>query len=105
MDTEGAARNFKDFMQMYNQLTERCFGVCVADLGTRRLTEPEEQCVSNCATKNVRLNNRTMEVFMELQPAILEKRQREAMEAMAKAEAAQATSQSIGDNQATKDLT
>ena len=103
MDPDGAARNFKDFMQMYNQLTERCFGVCVADLGTRRLTEYEEQCVANCAMKNVRLNNRTMEVFLELQPAILEKRQREAMEAMAKVEEA-ASQSSISDNQPPTDV-
>jgi hypothetical protein len=87
-----ASRNFKDFMQLYNQLTERCFSVCVADLGSRKLTTTEEDCVGYCAEKNIRLNNRTMEIFIELQPAMLEKRRQEAEEAYALLEKSQEAS-------------
>lgn len=82
-----ASRNFRDFMRMYNGLTETCFNICVAELGSRDLSLTEEDCVAKCADKNVRMNHRTMEVFMELQPAMLEKRRQEAEEAMAVAEA------------------
>ncbi|OQV22353.1 hypothetical protein BV898_03850 [Hypsibius exemplaris] len=89
-NVKDASRNFKDFMRLYNQLTETCFAVCVADLGSRSLTAPEESCVAHCAEKNIRLNNRTMEIFMELQPAMLEKRRKEAEEAFALMEKSEA---------------
>ena len=88
-----ASRNFKDFMQLYNQLTESCFNICVADLGSRKLTDAEESCVGLCAEKNIRLNHKTMEVFMELQPAMIEKRRKESEEAYALLEKSQAESE------------
>ena len=85
MSVNDVNRNFKDFMLLYNELTESCFNACVAELGSRSLTPKEEECVSKCSDKHIRLNHAAMSVFMELQPAMMEKRQKETDAAIAAA--------------------
>ncbi|XP_003742815.1 mitochondrial import inner membrane translocase subunit Tim10B [Galendromus occidentalis] len=77
MDTESALRNFRDFLTIYNKMSEQCFAHCVNDLGQRQLTESEEVCVDKCVNKNIKLNHRMMEIYMKLQPEINQKRLQE----------------------------
>ncbi|XP_067944242.1 mitochondrial import inner membrane translocase subunit Tim9-like [Watersipora subatra] len=58
---------FKDFMLMYNRITDNCFSSCVFDLNQRTLNNAEESCIHNCFFKHLNSNNRLMVIFSELQ--------------------------------------
>ncbi|KAM7440577.1 the small Tim [Porites harrisoni] len=62
-----AARNYKEFLQLYNKLTQDCFLACVTNLNYRKVTA-EESCIDTCSTKWMNLNQRQMAVFMEVGP-------------------------------------
>lgn len=47
---------------------------CVSDLTCRNTTEDEATCVDKCAYKHVKSNNRAMQVYVEVQPAMTQKR-------------------------------
>ncbi|XP_031549353.1 mitochondrial import inner membrane translocase subunit Tim10 B-like [Actinia tenebrosa] len=68
-----AARNFREFLMLYNKLTENCFSSCITNLNQRSLTSEETSCVEVCSSKWVNLNHRQMSVFMEVGP-LAEKR-------------------------------
>ena len=40
--SEAGLRNFKDFLSIYNQMSEMCFNRCVINLNHRQLTEEEQ---------------------------------------------------------------
>ncbi|XP_032223159.1 mitochondrial import inner membrane translocase subunit Tim10 B [Nematostella vectensis] len=65
---EAAARNYKEFLMLYNRLTETCFHTCATNLNYRSLTQEETACVDKCSDKLVNLNHRQMAVFMEVGP-------------------------------------
>ncbi|PSN38950.1 hypothetical protein C0J52_08938 [Blattella germanica] len=67
-------RNFKDFLLLFNVISESCFRRCVYTLTGRGLTDEEARCVSECANKHVKVNNKLMEIYMEVQPLIAQKR-------------------------------
>ncbi|XP_031841010.1 mitochondrial import inner membrane translocase subunit Tim10 B [Nomia melanderi] len=67
-------RNYKDFILLYNQISEACFQRCTNTFMSRNISAEEEVCVRKCADKHIRANQKTMEIFMELQPAIVQKR-------------------------------
>nr|CAD7453547.1 unnamed protein product [Timema tahoe] len=72
-----ALRNFKDFLQVYNIMSEVCFLRCVSTLSNRDISAEEAQCVSLCTDKYVNMNNKLMQVYMEVQPIIMNKRMEE----------------------------
>ncbi|XP_071449399.1 mitochondrial import inner membrane translocase subunit Tim10B [Hetaerina americana] len=74
-------RNFKDFLQLYNQMSELCFNRCVYTFGGRDLTREEAHCAEICASKHVKINHKSMAVYMEVQPLIVNKRIEEMNEA------------------------
>lgn len=55
----------KDYMNMFNGLTERCFHSCVSDFSTRNLTSKEETCMYRCVDKFIRHTQRVGLVFQE----------------------------------------
>lgn len=55
---EAGLRNFKDFLTIYNQMSEMCFNRCVVNLNGRNLTEEESACTDVCAEKQMKYNNR-----------------------------------------------
>ncbi|XP_068720340.1 mitochondrial import inner membrane translocase subunit Tim10 B-like [Montipora capricornis] len=63
-----AARNYKEFLQLYNKLTHNCFLACVTNLNYRKVTAEEQSCVDMCSSKWMNLNQRQMAVFMEVGP-------------------------------------
>ncbi|XP_032778372.2 mitochondrial import inner membrane translocase subunit Tim10 B [Daphnia magna] len=69
-----ALRNFKDFLLVFNTMSETCFTRCVNTFQTRELTEDEDRCVELCSNKNIRVNHKVMSVYMEVQPLIVQKR-------------------------------
>uniref|UniRef100_A0A4W4FL62 Mitochondrial import inner membrane translocase subunit Tim10 B n=1 Tax=Electrophorus electricus TaxID=8005 RepID=A0A4W4FL62_ELEEL len=88
MDTDGQLRNLRDFLLVYNRMTEICFQRCTSNFNYRSLTMDEERCVDSCAGKLIRSNHRLMGTYVKLMPGIV-KRRMEEMESKA-AETAEA---------------
>ncbi|XP_073686234.1 mitochondrial import inner membrane translocase subunit Tim10 B [Garra rufa] len=90
MDPAGQLRNLRDFLMVYNRMTEICFQRCTSNFNYRNLTMDEERCADSCAGKLIRTNHRLMGTYVQLMPAMVEKRMQE-MESkaaeLAKAEA------------------
>ncbi|KAF2879186.1 hypothetical protein ILUMI_26986 [Ignelater luminosus] len=83
-------RTFKDFLQIYNNLSEMCFKNCVVSFNSRLLEDSEEKCVEDCSAKFIKLNHRFMAIYTEYQQIIVNKRIKEAEE--------QANQASIAEN-------
>ena len=76
-------RNFREFLETYNKISETCFNRCVVNLHQRTLTEEESQCADICTERNVMLNHKVLQAFMVEQPKINEKKIEEAEKAAA----------------------
>ncbi|XP_045204087.2 mitochondrial import inner membrane translocase subunit Tim10 B-like [Mercenaria mercenaria] len=66
---EQNARNMKDFLELYNKLTEMCFQRCISNFNNRGLSSDEDTCVGRCVDRYVKFNQRLMLTFMEFQNA------------------------------------
>lgn len=69
---------FKDFLQLYNQITQVCFEQCVDNFNRRSLEEDEVKCVEDCASKFIKYNNKLMSNFVKTQNIIVNKKIQEA---------------------------
>ncbi|KAL8191480.1 UNVERIFIED_CONTAM: Mitochondrial import inner membrane translocase subunit Tim10 B [Gekko kuhli] len=67
-------RSLRDFLLVYNRMTELCFQRCVCSLNYRALTRHEEACLDGCAGKLVRSNHRLMAAYVQLMPALVQRR-------------------------------
>ncbi|XP_027053195.1 mitochondrial import inner membrane translocase subunit Tim9-like isoform X1 [Pocillopora damicornis] len=65
---EVVVKRYKEFLQLYNKLTQNCFIACVTNMNYRKVTAEEESCIDKCSTKWMNLNQRQMAVFMEVGP-------------------------------------
>ncbi|XP_018571276.1 mitochondrial import inner membrane translocase subunit Tim10B [Anoplophora glabripennis] len=74
----GAIRNFRDFLQLYNKMSEICFARCIDNMNSRKLSEDEITCVEDCSSKFVKFNNKLMQNFVKAQTEIVNKRVEEA---------------------------
>lgn len=92
MDPDQQMRNLRDFLLVYNRMTEICFQRCSSNFNYRNLTMDEERCVDNCAGKLIRSNHRLMGTYVQLMPRMVQRRLDE-MESKAKAAEAAALSQ------------
>jgi len=88
MLTEESLRNFKEFLEIYNRTTERCFRDCIVDLNRRDLTADEDKCLDDCTTKLTKLNHRLLSTFMVEQPRMTQKKIETFQEAEKEREAA-----------------
>ncbi|XP_067646061.1 mitochondrial import inner membrane translocase subunit Tim10B [Eurosta solidaginis] len=70
-------RNLKDFLTLYNKVTELCFSRCVETLYERDLTNSENTCIDRCVNKFARFNQEMMNVYVEVQSDINQKRMQE----------------------------
>ncbi|XP_064113094.1 mitochondrial import inner membrane translocase subunit Tim10 B-like [Macrobrachium nipponense] len=73
-EVESQFRQFKDFLYLYNQISEKCFDLCITRLHQRDLTETETACVDTCVGKQVSVNHKIMAVYSEVQPIYMQKR-------------------------------
>ncbi|XP_016995328.1 mitochondrial import inner membrane translocase subunit Tim10B [Drosophila takahashii] len=73
-------RNLKDFLTLYNKVTELCFSRCVDNLSQRDLGGQEDMCVDRCVTKFARFNQNMMKVYVDVQTTINAKRVEEVEE-------------------------
>ncbi|XP_075233361.1 translocase of inner membrane 9 [Lycorma delicatula] len=60
-------KSFRDFLISYNKLSEICFNDCVWDFTTRNVKSQEDRCISNCAEKYLKMNQRISQRFQEFQ--------------------------------------
>ncbi|XP_042214812.1 mitochondrial import inner membrane translocase subunit Tim10B-like [Homarus americanus] len=74
IDVTSNVRQFKDFLVLYNQISERCFNLCVTGFNNRELSEIETACVDRCVGKHISVNHKIMSVYTEVQPIYLQKR-------------------------------
>ncbi|XP_059621172.1 mitochondrial import inner membrane translocase subunit Tim10B [Phlebotomus argentipes] len=63
-------RNFKDFLQLYNKLTEHCFTKCVDNFYSRTISANETRCVENCFGKFTNVNQKILGVYIGVQQEI-----------------------------------
>ncbi|KAK5858533.1 hypothetical protein PBY51_002666 [Eleginops maclovinus] len=74
MEPENQLRNLRDFLLVYNRMTEVCFQRCSSNFNYRSLTMDEERCVDNCAGKLIRSNHRLMGSYVQLMPRMMQRR-------------------------------
>ncbi|XP_074161145.1 mitochondrial import inner membrane translocase subunit Tim10 B [Sminthopsis crassicaudata] len=67
-------RNLRDFLLVYNRMTELCFQRCVPSLHHRALDAEEEACLDSCAGKLVHSNHRLMAAYVQQMPALVQRR-------------------------------
>ena len=79
-EEESGLRNFRDFLTVYNQMSEMCFQRCVVSMNSRELTGEEQACADVCAEKQMKFNNRIMGVYLAEQPKATERKMKEAEE-------------------------
>ncbi|XP_068457116.1 mitochondrial import inner membrane translocase subunit Tim10 B [Clinocottus analis] len=77
MEPEQQLRNLRDFLLVYNRMTEICFQRCSSNFNYRNLTMDEESCVDNCAGKLIRSNHRLMNTYVQLMPRMVQRRMEE----------------------------
>ncbi|XP_077479103.1 mitochondrial import inner membrane translocase subunit Tim10 B [Stigmatopora argus] len=77
MDQDQQLRNLRDFLLVYNRMTEICFQRCTRNFNYRNLTMDEEHCVDSCAGKLIRTNHRLMATYVQLMPRMMQRRMEE----------------------------
>lgn len=77
MDPDQQLRNLRDFLLVYNRMTEICFQRCTSNFNYRNLTMDEERCVDSCAGKLIRSNHRLMGSYVQLMPRMVQRRMEE----------------------------
>uniref|UniRef100_A0A915J5I5 Mitochondrial import inner membrane translocase subunit n=1 Tax=Romanomermis culicivorax TaxID=13658 RepID=A0A915J5I5_ROMCU len=66
-------RVLKDFLLLYNHLTEACFSNCVFDFNRRNLAKGESSCVEKCVAKYMNLNRKIADVFAQIGPSFIQR--------------------------------
>ncbi|XP_072301618.1 mitochondrial import inner membrane translocase subunit Tim10 B [Eucyclogobius newberryi] len=77
MEPDSQLRNLRDFLLVYNRMTEICFQRCSSNFNYRNLTMDEERCVDNCAGKLIRSNHRLMATYVNIMPRMVQRRMEE----------------------------
>ncbi|XP_005111393.1 mitochondrial import inner membrane translocase subunit Tim10B [Aplysia californica] len=70
---EANQRGLKDFLTLYNTITEYCFNKCVSNFNERSASGQERSCIEVCTDNYVQFNQRFMFNFVDHQ----ERRKRE----------------------------
>lgn len=92
MDLAANVRQFKDFLLLYNHISERCFNLCINGFNDRTISTDESTCVDRCVGKHIHANHKIMSVYAELQPVYMQRRIDEMNQQMEAQQAAQEAS-------------
>ncbi|XP_060066847.1 uncharacterized protein LOC132547106 [Ylistrum balloti] len=78
-------QNMREYMMLYNNLTERCFWSCAVLQHDNRLSPQEKSCVENCTDRYVSYNQRLMPTFAQNYQERMKAAEKAALEQMEKA--------------------
>lgn len=67
----------KEFLTVYNTLTEKCFNSCVQEFNHHQLIQQEADCTLRCIDKLMVVNRRLMLVFADIAPSTIFKQNKE----------------------------
>lgn len=85
VNSQSQLRNIKDFLLVYNGITEHCFDKCITNMNSRSMTYGEELCVHNCTMRYITSGYRLMKEFASRTPEMVQRRNEEALEQAKKA--------------------
>lgn len=58
---------FREFLSMYNRVSDLCFRSCVWDFTSRTVKDQEDRCSNICVEKFMKSNQRISQRFQEAQ--------------------------------------
>jgi len=70
--TAETVTQMREFLMSYNKLSEWCFSDCIADFTTRKLSDHEDRCTSNCMDKYLKMTQRVSLRLQEHQAVQME---------------------------------
>ena len=56
---------FKEFLQLFNKISEQCFADCVNDFTSRKVSNEESTCSISCLTKYLQSTQRISRRFQD----------------------------------------
>lgn len=65
-----AIQNYREFIQLFNKVSNSCFNSCVVDMTSAKLSADEAKCVESCSEKMINVNHRLMSIFVEIGPPV-----------------------------------
>jgi len=80
VDDVSQLRNVRDFLTLYNKITEHCFQKCATNLRKSKVDDNEKSCVRGCADLYVKTNQRLTQQFMTHTPDMVKRRTEEMKE-------------------------
>ena len=82
-ETNMQLRNMREFFHAYGKASAYCFDECITNFNRRSLSEQEHICIRSCGLKNLTGQQKTMQVFQDVMPKIMERQQLEMEKKMA----------------------
>jgi len=76
--TAETVTQMREFLMSYNKLSEWCFNDCIADFTTRKLSDHENKCATNCMDKYLKMTQRVSQRLQEHQAVQMEAMQQAA---------------------------
>lgn len=67
-------RQMRDFLEIFNKVTETCFNHCVVTFADRDVLSEESICLDRCVSKILKSSHAAMNTYVEIQPKLVEKR-------------------------------
>lgn len=64
---EMEVKQFQNFLQYYNKLTEMCFSDCIHDFTNRKISTNENNCAMHCSEKFLKVMQRVGVRLQEVQ--------------------------------------
>ncbi|XP_015758370.1 PREDICTED: mitochondrial import inner membrane translocase subunit Tim9-like [Acropora digitifera] len=64
---EMEVKQFQNFLQYYNKLTEMCFSDCIHDFTNRKISASENNCAMHCSEKFLKVMQRVGVRLQEVQ--------------------------------------
>lgn len=101
VDDASQLRNIRDFLTMYNKITEHCFQKCATNLRKSKVDDNEKSCLRGCTDLYVKTNQRLTQQFMTHTPDMVKRRTEEMKQYEQKQQASPTIIQQVDDNSQT----